>query len=33
MNTTLIAELKAHLPRIIRSVEGGEAYLVTRRNR
>lgn len=33
MNTTSIAELKAHSPRIIRSVEGGEAYLVTRRNK
>lgn len=28
-----IAELKNHSPRIIRSVEAGEPYLVTRRNK
>ena len=33
MNTTSIAELKSHSPRIIRSVEAGEPYLVTRRNK
>ena len=33
MNKVSIAELKSHSPRIIRSVEGGEPYLVTRRNR
>lgn len=33
MNTASIAELKAHSPRIIRSVEAGEPYLVTRRNK
>jgi len=33
MNTASIAELKAHSPRIIRSVEAGEPCLVTRRNK
>ena len=33
MNTASIAELKTHSPRIIRSVEAGEPYLVTRRNK
>lgn len=33
MDTTSIAELKAHSPRIIRSVEAGKPCLVTRRNK
>ncbi len=33
VNTASIAYLKAHSPRIIRSVEAGEPYLVTRRNK
>ncbi|MFP4070306.1 MAG: type II toxin-antitoxin system Phd/YefM family antitoxin [Opitutales bacterium] len=33
MNSASIAELKAHSPRIIRSVEAGEPFLITRRNK
>lgn len=33
MNTTSIADLKTHSPRIIRSVEAGEPCIVTRRNK
>jgi len=33
MKTTSIADLKTHSPRIIRSVEAGVPYLVTRRNK
>lgn len=33
MKSASIAELKAHSPRIIRSVEAGEPWLVTRRNK
>jgi prevent-host-death family protein len=33
MNVASIAELKNNSPRIIRSVEAGEPFLVTRRNK
>lgn len=33
MKTVSIAELKAQAPRILREVESGETYTITRRNR
>ena len=33
VNCASIADLKSHSPRIIRSVEAGEPYLVTRHNK
>lgn len=33
MNMASIADLKTHSPRIIRSVESGDVYVVTRRNK